>query len=71
MQIILLALWASLGPSGPLFFMPHMVAVFAFENPVLSNDPIIAAFNIDGLSIDQGIGNCLSAVLDDSAECGP
>jgi len=48
-----------------------MVAAFAFENPSLINNSIVAAFDINSLSIDQSIGNCLSALLDDSAECGP
>jgi len=48
-----------------------VVAAFAFENPGLINNAIVAAFDINRLSIDQGIGNCFSALLDDSAEGGP
>lgn len=71
MQIILLALRASSGSSGSLLLFPRVFATFTFENPGLINDVIVAAFNIDRLSIDQGIGNGLSAVLDDSPERGP
>jgi hypothetical protein len=67
----LFALGASSGPSGPLFFLPHVVAAVAFENPGLINNAIVAAFDINRLTIDQGIGNYLSAFLDDSAEGGP
>ena len=71
MQIILLALRASSGPSGSLFFLPRVFAAFTFENPCLINDAIVAAIDIDRLSIDQSIGNGFSAVLDDSSERGP
>jgi hypothetical protein len=71
MQIILITLRALSGPSGSLFFLPCVFTAITFENPSLINDTIIAAFDIDRLSIDQRIGNNLSAVLDDSSECGP
>jgi hypothetical protein len=51
--------------------MPMVVAVFAFENPGLINNAIVAAFDINRLTIDQGIGNYFSAFLNDSAEGGP
>jgi hypothetical protein len=48
-----------------------VTAAFAFKNSLLVNDAIVAAFDINRFSINQGIGNRLSAVLDDSAECRP
>jgi hypothetical protein len=71
MQIILLAYRALPGPSGPLLFLPDVAAAIAFENPGFTHDTIIAAFDVDGLAINQRIGNCPSAVLNDSSECGP
>ena len=71
MQIILLTLRAASGSTGALFFLPGVTAAFAFKNPVLVNDTIVAAFNIDRFSVYQGIGNRPSATLDDSAESRP
>ena len=71
MQIVFFTLRASPGPSGSLFLLPGVFAAFAFEHPGLVNDAVIAAFDINGFAVDQGVGNCLSALLDDSTEGGP
>lgn len=71
MEIILLTFRASSRLSGPFFLLPGVVAAFTFKHPGLVNDAIIAAFDINRFAIDQGIGNCLSALLDDPSEGGP
>jgi hypothetical protein len=62
---------AMLGPSCPHRFLPFMLAVLAIKNPHSIHQLVIAAFDIDGFAVNQGIGHRLPRALDDSAECGP
>jgi hypothetical protein len=52
-------------------FLPLVFTVRTIKSSHARDQLIIAAFDINGFAVDQGVGNCLPGTLDDSAEGSP
>ena len=60
-----------LWPSGAAIFMPFIIAIFTYEKTIRAIDFVIAAFNADGLAVDQGIRNRFPRLFNNPSESGP
>ena len=60
-----------LRPSRAHRFLPLVFTVLAIKKSHALNQLVIAAFDIDGFAVNQGVSNRLPGTLDDSAEGCP
>jgi hypothetical protein len=63
-------LWAALGPPGSARLFPVVTAVMTLKKPCRIDHFKISSLDIDGLAVDDGVGNCLAGPLYNAAECG-
>jgi len=70
-NIVVITFWTAFWPACTLGFLPLFIAFATRKDTCFHNYFVITAFNIDGLSVNQGIGNRFACFLDNPSEGGP